>query len=70
MAELQASGEPLRLSLIVGLLQELTSHVALGSEVQPWDIIGMFVTRLSNDVNALLPQIQQSIDDGKLIQSE
>ena len=54
----------------MGFLQELTSHVALGSEVQPWDIIGMFVTRLSNDVNALLPQIQQSIDDGKLIQSE
>jgi hypothetical protein len=60
----------MQMSLILGFLRELTSHVALGSDVQPWDIIGMFVTRLSNDVNALLPQVQQSIDEGRLIQGQ
>jgi hypothetical protein len=70
VAELRLSKEPLQLPVILGFLQELTSHVTLGSDVQPWDVIGMFVTRLSNDVNALLPQVQQSITDQRLMTSK
>lgn len=47
--------------VILGFLQELTANVTLGSDVQPWDVIGMFVTRLSNDVNAILPEIQRTM---------
>lgn len=70
VAELRMTKEPLQLPVILGFLQELTSHVTLGTDVQPWDVIGMFVTRLSNDVNALLPQVQQSVTDQRLITSK
>ncbi|KAJ9107379.1 hypothetical protein QFC21_000829 [Naganishia friedmannii] len=53
--------------VILGFLQELTADVALDSDVQPWDVIGMFVTRLSNDVNAILPEIQRIMADGHLL---
>lgn len=69
IAELRISKEPLQLPVILGFLQEQKSDVALGSDIQPWDVIGLFVTRLSNDVNALLPPVQQSIDDRRLVQS-
>jgi hypothetical protein len=53
--------------VILGFLQDLTANVALDSDIQPWDVIGMFVTRLSNDVNAILPEIQRTMADGQLL---
>ncbi|KAJ9123331.1 hypothetical protein QFC22_001530 [Naganishia vaughanmartiniae] len=57
----------IKFPVILGFLRDLTANVALDSDIQPWDVIGMFVTRLSNDVNAILPEIQRTMADGNLL---
>ena len=55
--------------MILQFLQEVTSAINPEGDIKPWDIIGMFVTRLGTDLNSLLPRIQTAVEEGNLIQS-
>ncbi|KAJ9104313.1 hypothetical protein QFC19_003953 [Naganishia cerealis] len=67
ISELRETKGAIELPVISGFLQELTANVPMDSDIQPWDVIGMFVTRFSNDVNAILPEVQQTVADGHLV---
>jgi dynactin 1 len=69
VAELRGSKAALNLDVILGFLSDITADVAAGVDIQPWDIIGMFITRLTNDVNDLLPKIRDAVEAGQLIKS-
>jgi hypothetical protein len=56
--------------VILQFLQEVTESVNPQGDIQPWDIIGMFVTRLGTDLNNLLPQVQTAIEDGQTLHSQ
>lgn len=66
MENLRESKAPMRLDDILALLKSITSGVPGGSDVDPWDIIGMYVTRLGNDIHQLLPAIKTAVDSGNL----
>jgi dynactin 1 len=68
--DLRGSEEPLRLSIVLQFLHEVTSTINPQGDIKPWDIIGMFVTRLGTDLNSLLPRIQTAVEQGNLIPSE
>jgi hypothetical protein len=68
--DLKSTREPLQLSMVLGFLREVTSAINPQGDIRPWDIIGMFVTRLSTDLNSLLPRIQSAADQGHLVQSK
>lgn len=67
--DLRGTQQPLQLSTILQYLQEVTASFNPQGDVEPWDIIGMFVTRLGTDLNNLLPAVQAAIKDEKLINS-
>ncbi len=70
IAEIRSSKSALDLEVILGFLREITADVAAGGDAQPWDIIGMFITRLSNDVNDLLPKIRDAMEMGGIIKGK
>lgn len=57
---------PLVLDDILGFLTEITADVAGAQNIPPWDIIGMFVTRLGSDLGAFLPRVRTAIQDEQL----
>lgn len=58
---------PLVLGDVVAFLTEITADVAGAQDIPPWDIIGMFVTRLGSDLGAFLPQVRGAVQDGQLV---
>lgn len=51
-------------------LREVTSAINPQGDIKPWDIIGMFVTRLGTDLNSLLPRMQAAVEQGNLVHSQ
>jgi dynactin 1 len=67
--DLRGTEEPLQLAVVLDFLRQVTSAINPQGDIRPWDIIGMFVTRLSTDLNSLLPRIQSAVEEGHLLQS-
>ncbi len=69
VADLREHKTPLVYANILAYLRQVTAGVAAGQDVQPWDIIGMFITRVANDVNDLLPKIREAQEQGQVTKS-
>ena len=66
-ASIRSSKDPLRLSDIEGFLVDITSQSAAPAGMPPWDQIGMFITRLGQDLGMALPKIKQAVKDGQVV---
>ncbi|KIR29722.1 dynactin 1 [Cryptococcus deuterogattii LA55] len=71
VSTLRNTKEPLRLSDIDSFLRDVTAQSAsAGSNVHPWDLIAMFVSRLRDDLNGTLSKIKEAAKDGRTISLE
>ncbi|KIR75777.1 dynactin 1 [Cryptococcus deuterogattii CA1014] len=71
VSTLRNTKEPLRLSDIDSFLRDVTAQSAsAGSNVHPWDLIAMFVSRLREDLNGTLSKIKEAAKDGRTISLE
>lgn len=71
VSTLRNTKEPLRLSDIDSFLHDVTAQSAsAGSNVHPWDLIAMFVSRLREDLNGTLSKIKEAAKDGRTISCE
>lgn len=73
--DIRSNKSPLQLDTILGFLRDITADATAGdggvsSSIEPWDLIGMYVTRLGNDINDLLPKIKMAIEEGKVVKGE
>jgi dynactin 1 len=66
-ASIRSSKDPLRLSDIEGFLVDITSQSAVPAGMPPWDQIGMFITRLGQELGMALPKIKQAVKDGQVV---
>ena len=66
-ASIRSSENPLRLTDIEGFLVEITSQSAAPAGMPPWDQIGMFITRLGQELGMALPKIKQAVKDGQVV---
>lgn len=69
LKELEGTATPLRLSVVLQFLRDVTSGVDMRGDIQPWDIIGMFITRIATDMDNLLPQIHAAIEENHVVHS-
>ena len=66
-ASIRSSKDPLRLSHIEGFLVDITAQSAAPAGMPPWDQIGMFITRLGQELGMALPKIKQAVKDGQVV---
>lgn len=69
-ASIRSSKDPLRLSHIEEFLVDITAQSAAPAGMPPWDQIGMFITRLGQELGMALPKIKQAIKDGQVVHSK
>lgn len=69
LTDIKQNQTPLDVQKILGFLADVTADVG-AQDVHPWDIIGMFVTRLGNDIGAYLPQVKAAIQEDQLLHCE
>nr|KIR89490.1 dynactin 1 [Cryptococcus tetragattii IND107] len=68
VSTLRSTKEPLRLSDIDSFLHDVTAQSAsAGSNVHPWDLISMFVSRLREDLSGTLSKIKEAAKDGRTV---
>ncbi|KIR68423.1 dynactin 1 [Cryptococcus bacillisporus CA1873] len=68
VSTLRSTKESLRLSDIDSFLHDVTAQSAsAGSNVHPWDLIAMFVSRLREDLSGTLSKIKEAAKDGRTV---
>ena len=69
VASIRSSKQPLRLADIERFLDEVTADSSAASDAPPWELIGMFISRLSNEIGVALPKIRQAVQAGQVVSS-
>ncbi|KAK4685386.1 dynactin 1, partial [Tremellales sp. Uapishka_1] len=67
VASIRSTKSPLRLTDIEGFLQEITAESSALSDAPPWELIGMFVSRLGSELGAALPKVKTAVKSGSLV---
>jgi hypothetical protein len=71
VAAIQASKQPLRLDDIYLFLDQVTAQKDGNSEnMPPWELIGMFISKLSSEVGSIAPFLRNIVKSGQVISSE
>jgi dynactin 1 len=70
VASIRSLKDPLRLSDINAFLEEVTAESSASIDAPPWELIGMFVTRLGSELSGILPKIKQAVNSGQVISSK
>jgi hypothetical protein len=66
-ASIRSSKDVVRLSDIERFLVDVTAQSAAPAGMPPWDQIGMFMTRLGQELGQALPKIRQAVKDGQVV---
>lgn len=69
-ASIRSSKDPLLISDVEKFLVDITSQSAAPAGMPPWDQIGMFITRLGQELGMALPKIKQAFQDGQVVHCE
>jgi dynactin 1 len=70
VAMIRSTKQPLHLSDIETFLAEITAQSSATIAAPPWDLIGMFITKLGNELGEILPKVRQAGKAGQTISSE
>ena len=70
VSSLRASKQPLRLIDIEVFLQEITSESSAPSGAPPWELIGMFVSRLGSELATVTSAVKTAIKNGSVVHSQ
>ena len=66
-ASIRSSKNVLRLSDIEQFLVDITAQSAAPAGMPPWEQIGMFITRLGQELGMALPKIRQAVKEGQVV---
>jgi len=66
-ASIRSSKNVLRLSDIEQFLVDVTAQSAAPAGMPPWEQIGMFITRLGQELGMALPKIRQAVKEGQVV---
>ncbi|WVR06294.1 hypothetical protein IAU60_003324 [Kwoniella sp. DSM 27419] len=67
VSTVRTTKQPLRLADIEAFLFDITAESSAQSDAHPWELIGMFVTRLGQDLGGVLPRVKDAIKNGQMI---
>jgi dynactin 1 len=66
---LRSTKEPLRLMDINAFLEEITAESSSSIDAPPWELIGLFITKLGNELAGILPKMKQAARVGQVVSS-
>ncbi|WVQ80521.1 hypothetical protein IAT38_002626 [Cryptococcus sp. DSM 104549] len=68
VATIRSTKSPLRLSDIETFLHDVTAQSAsAGSDAHPWDLIGMFISKLGEELGGVVPKVKAAVKAGQVV---
>ncbi|WWD18419.1 hypothetical protein CI109_102869 [Kwoniella shandongensis] len=67
VAMIRSTKQPLRLADIETFLAEVTVESSAASDAPPWELIGMFITRIGNELGVVLPKVKAAVKAGQVV---